>query len=219
MYFSKVKYTTRMEAKMAFTQAYENEWLQEVLNQHVWRTLPAPEDLMFERNLYDAVQQIVGASVNLPENVQAKKQGGCLAWARKTSEPYISAKFFGSAGSEDPEFGLKNDKYIVYALSKLAVLIQNPGFTTSYENKKLRKEDQLLIGETPVPEGAIALPNDIILSFSGFAGYIDEAICLAVALKCHLINDVQARDIEEAGTGKSYDTAIQLLKMATSGKF
>lgn len=174
-----------------------------------------------DNKIFFTATSIINVALRLDENLLNGKTGGCLFVARKNTEQGVPpiGFFYGVVNNTDPEFGTKNDKYITYAFGKSMVLVQNPTFISSRQNKDLDENEQLLIGKTPVPEGGIALPNGLIIAFSGFAGHVDEAICLAIALKCGLVNDVCAQDIAELGTEKSYKLALQLIRDSISDNF
>lgn len=202
-----------MPIEIYTARAYDNPNWQRILDEITrLSTDSSQEEKDLCAQIVEVASDVVEKACGLQENLEADKYGGCLVIGKKNSQsnwPPIPV-FFGGAPKSDTEFGTKNDKYIVYALAKSAVLIQNPDFVTSKQNRDSPKPEQLFIGENSVPEGGIALPNGTILSFSGFAGYVDEAICLAIAMKMNLIDEQSAKEISEKGTQKSFAIAQEL---------
>ena len=117
----------------------------------------------------------------------------------------------GATKSDDEEYGKKSDKYIMYAVTKAAVLFTNPDLSTSIEYESHAPEERIYLGENAIPAGGIALPTGEVLSFSGFSQGLDEALCIATALKMKLIDLTQAQEISNHGTKSSYELAIKLL--------
>lgn len=140
---------------------------------------------------------IVQEAICLPENLNSGRLGGCLVVADSVRHYPPVPIFVGHAQKADPEYGIKKEKYILYALAKAAVLINNPKLRASNQNSGEKEHRQLRMGTNPVPGGGFRFPNGKILTFSGFSQQVDEAVALTVAVQAGLATLNQVKRIAE----------------------
>jgi hypothetical protein len=111
------------------------------------------------------------------------RQGGYAALYKEgmTRKPIVFK--VGGVSTEE-----KDAKYQAYAEEKLEALRRHAEARVSGHTGEM-------IGNDPMPDGAIRTKNGWIISFSGFQPDLDELFCLAVANTAGVINTQETNEI------------------------
>ena len=86
-------------------------------------------------------------------------------------------------------------RYRGFCLEKVRRLIQNPAHLSSWQSKNKTRERYA---------GAVLLPGNMVLSFSGLPELADEALCLILAIILDWTSQAYADEIATISTNKIY---------------
>jgi len=144
----------------------------------------------------------------IAHNLSEQRRSCVIGIGRYGDKPFLDFERLGDPiqtiddKKENTHEKLKVVKYLLYALGKLAFLVQNPQAIFSKENKELYFGDN----GNPFPGGAVILPNTrLILTCSGFStAEQDSAVCIAAMVRSGLLSVENGDDLAQTENNLFY---------------
>jgi len=143
---------------------------------------------------------IIPALLSIPENPKKHKVSGYLAYVNRENGKMLSQMEAGECPVR------KAEKYQKHCLEKAKYLFEHKYYVLSYQSpREVKETHEENEARNKKRSGAVAIPEmDLIVSFAGIEGSLDEAIVLVLCTHRGLLKYERAKEIAQISKNKYY---------------